>query len=242
MHRRVFISLLWSGQSQPILGIREPGTGRTRVPAVPSHTGTIPQGLRTVGRTRASNGARWQPWHGKQWAGAGVLSGAAGDGAGSCHCHGVCWDWAHGQGLGGAPRKAEPGWKSLFLPSGTRRPYVLICSSTQFLWVLHSVWLLSWCIPLPSQSLGSFLQPAHIFFHLCRTLLSMQYSSQPLENQCYSVLKLAYQVPDVKMFIFSLFFYGRHFVAKNKIIYLKLRFPARFSLWLIGEMLHKDIY
>lgn len=31
-------------------------------------------------------------------------------------------------------------------------------------------------------------------------------------------------------------------MAKNKIIYLKLTFPSRFSLWLIGEMLHKDIY
>lgn len=43
-----------------------------------------------------------------------------------------------GRGWVGVPGKAEPGWKSLFLPSGTQRPYVLICSSTQFLWVLDS--------------------------------------------------------------------------------------------------------
>lgn len=239
MHRRVFISLLWSSQIQPILGIREPGTGRTRVLAVPSHTGTILQGLRTVGRTRASNGARWQPWHGKQRAGAGVLSGAAGDGAGSCRCHGVCWDWAHGQGLGGGPRES---WARLEKPIPPLRDPATLCFNLFLYPVPVGLRLLSWCIPVPSQSLGSYLQPAHIFFHLCRTLLSVRYSSQPLENQCYSVLKLAYQVPDVQMFIFSLFFYGRHFVAKNKIIYLKLRFPARFSLWLIGEMLHKDIY
>lgn len=92
MHRKVSMSLLWSSKSQPILGTREPGTRRTPRTAMPSLMGTIPQALSMVGRDRASNCAHWQPWHGKQQAGAEVLSEATGDTSGNGHRHGVFWD------------------------------------------------------------------------------------------------------------------------------------------------------
>jgi len=61
MHRKVLRTLLWSSKSQLILDSRDPGPRRAPRPAIPSPIGSIPQGLSTVGRARASDGARRQP-------------------------------------------------------------------------------------------------------------------------------------------------------------------------------------
>lgn len=183
MHRKVLISLFWSRKSQLIIGIREPGTRRIPRLAIPSLMGTILQGLSMVSRARAVDSTLPQLWHSKQQAGAAVLSGAVGDrletgmamvlpGTGPL---GMVW----------VPGKAEQGCKNLFLSSGAWLYCIFSCSSTQFLWILHSAQLLSWCTSVPSQSFWSF-QSSCTFFTLCRTLSSLQCSSQPLENQLLS--------------------------------------------------------